>query len=369
MVRRDGTSFILTLEAERRLDRINRMADAARSLMRLGGASEGMPVAPISILGLARFTEIARSGSIRKAAKNLGIGQPQLTRQISDMERILGFELLRRTRAGVSCSKPGLAALPIAEQIIQDWEFISRAAGERFRHSIETWRLGTVMPLGHESSIAHMLAAVAAGWETLRPRQHLAISNATADELLSGLKTRHYDVVLLDHLTVPPEFECQSVRTDALWLVGPPGPAENTDIASMLRSHILVLPSQRGGIRQVADRYLRDAAANWNIEPKRIVEVDSVPVIVNMVARHNYLSMLPQSAVQRLPYRMSRWPLPDEYRQELTLAWRVGVLPKTVVEGIVALMQAVDMPLTAKGAGQEQGAAAGSVDQRPHQSP
>lgn len=344
LVRRDGSSLTLTLEAERRLEPIGRIADAARHLMSLGGAPEDKPIAPISILGLIRFTEVARSSSIRKAAKNLGVGQPQLTRQISDMERHLGYALLQRNGAGVSCTAYGHAALPIAEQIIQDWDAVSQAAAERFRHTIETWRLGTVMPLGHESSIAHMLAAVAAGWEKLRPRQHLAISNTTADELLSGLKTRHFDVVLIDHLSVPPEFEAQSVKTDALWLVGAPGLDESVDIASVLGSRSLVLPSQRSGIRQAADRYLREVAANWAYGPKRIVEVDSVPVIVNMVARHDYLSVLPQSAVERLPYRLSKWPLPETYRQQLTLVWRVGVLPKLLVEGIVGLMQDVSMP-------------------------
>jgi LysR family transcriptional regulator, nitrogen assimilation regulatory protein len=344
LVCRDSSGLTLTLEAERRFEAINRIADASRQLMNLADASSNRPIAPISILGLIRFMEVARSNSIRRAAKNLGVGQPQLTRQISDIERHLGFALLRRNGTGVSCSPCGQAALPIAEQIIQDWDVVSQAATERFRQRVATWRLGTVMPLGHESSIAHMLAAVAAGWEKLRPRQHLAISNTTADELLSGLKARRFDVVLIDHLTVPPEFECHSVKTDALWLVGPPGLDEDDDIASVIGSRILVLPSQRAGIRQAADQYLRQVIATGTYVPKRIVEVDSVPVIVNMVVRHNCLSVLPQSAVERLPHRLSKWPLPDNYRQQLTLVWHVGVLPKSLVKGILGLMHDVDYP-------------------------
>lgn len=343
LVRREGTSMTLTLEAERRLGAINRIAVAARQLMSLAGAPEDRPIAPISILGLVRFTEVARVSSIRKAAKTLGVGQPQLTRQISDMERHLGYPLLERSGAGVSCSPYGHAALPIAEQIIADWEAVSQAAAERFRHNIETWRMGSVMPLGHESSIAHMLAAVAAGWETLRPRQHLAISGTTADELLSGLKTRHFDLVLIDHLSVPPDFECQPIRTDALWLVGPPELDERADIAGVLAARTLVLPSVRSGIRQAAERYLREVTASSASGPKDIVEIDSVPVIVNMVARYGYLSVMPQSAVERLPHRLSRWPMPESYRQQLTLVWRRGVLPRPLVDGIVGLMQGAVM--------------------------
>lgn len=344
LVRRDGSSLTLTLEAERRLDSINRMAEAAQQLMGLGGGPAGRQVAPISITALVRFTAVARSGSIRKAAKSLGIGQPQLTRQMSDLERHLGFALLQRTRAGVSCSPQGLAAMPIAERLIEDWQGISSASAERFRHSIETWRLGTIMPLGHESSIARMLAAVAAGWEQVRPRQQLSISNATADELLSGLKARHYDVVLIDHLQVPPEFDARSVLTDTLWLVSAADLAPELDIIAALGSRTLVLPSQRSGIRQAADRFLRDATANGGYRPSRIVEVDSVPVIVNLVAQYDYLSVLPQSAVERLPHQLTKWPLPDEYRQQLTLVWRRGVLPKPLAEGMIALMQSVDQP-------------------------
>lgn len=344
LVRREGASMTLTLEAERRLDAINRIAAASRQLMSLAGAPDDKPIAPISILGLIRFTEVARASSIRKAARTLGVGQPQLTRQISDMERHLGFPLLKRSGAGVSCSTYGHAALPIAEQIIEDWEAVSQAAAARFRQNIETWRMGSVMPLGHESSIAHMLAAIAAGWEKLRPRQHLAISGATADELLSGLKTGHFDLVLIDHQSVPPDFECRPIRTDALWLVGAPDLDGTADIDGVLGACTLVLPSVRSGIRQAADRYMREVAASLAHGPKRIVEIDSVPVIVNMVARYNYLSVMPQSAVERLPYRLSKWPLPDSYRQQLTLVWRASALPPPLVEGIVSLMQGVPMP-------------------------
>src|SRR5690606_6431587 len=98
---RQGTVFILTLEAEWRLPLLTRMVADIHALLQ--ATSPGRTDVPqINIAALARFSAVAHRGSIRGAARKLGMGQPQLTRQLGDLERHLGAPLLERSAAGVT---------------------------------------------------------------------------------------------------------------------------------------------------------------------------------------------------------------------------------------------------------------------------
>jgi LysR family nitrogen assimilation transcriptional regulator len=164
LVRRDGQALVPTLEAETRLPRFAEIAGAAAALAALGDGSRDA----ISLSALARFATVARTGSINGAAKSLGIGQPQLTRQLSHLEDALGCKLLERSATGISCTPGGLEALALAERIGAAWEALSAASAERFRRSAATWRLGTIIPFGHESEIAAMLARLTVEWRAAR---------------------------------------------------------------------------------------------------------------------------------------------------------------------------------------------------------
>src|SRR5690606_34700353 len=113
-----------------------------------------------------------------------------------------------------------LEALALAERIAAAWESLFAASAERFRRSAATWRLGTVIPFGHESEIAAMLARLAVGWRAARPRQPLFLSSTTADELVAGLKNRRFDLILLDTDRYPAEFEGRLIARSRLALAG-----------------------------------------------------------------------------------------------------------------------------------------------------
>lgn len=60
---------------------------------------------------LEQFMKVAKVGSITKAAEDLYISQPALSRTISSLEEELGFQLFTRTAQGISLTKAGGAFL------------------------------------------------------------------------------------------------------------------------------------------------------------------------------------------------------------------------------------------------------------------
>lgn len=65
------------------------------------------------------FTEIAKTGSIRKAADNLFISAPALSSALQNLEKELGFPLFKRQRSGVVLTSYGKRALAISQSILE----------------------------------------------------------------------------------------------------------------------------------------------------------------------------------------------------------------------------------------------------------
>lgn len=69
--------------------------------------------------------EIARCGSISKAAKNLLLTQPNLSSSIKNLEDDIGFKIFQRLPRGVSVTTKGTQFLEYAESICKDVENIN----------------------------------------------------------------------------------------------------------------------------------------------------------------------------------------------------------------------------------------------------
>lgn len=339
LVRRDGQTLVPTLEAETRLPRFREIAEATASLTALGDGTRQPPVS-VSLAALARFSATAKAGSINAAAKNLGLGQPQLTRQLSHLETAIGSKLLDRSASGVSCTPTGLEALALAERIATAWDALSAAAAERFRRSAATWRLGSVIPFGHESEIAAMLARLTIDWRTARPRQPLFLSSTTADDLIAGLKNRRFDLILLDTDRYPAEFDGSLIARSQLALAGPRwlSDPEKQDFAALLRRYPIAVPSPRSGLRQMTDRFLEATLTSAERARLTLVEVDSIPVIINLVLSHGHLSVLPEHSVANITPPPTLLPLYPTYQQSLSLVWPRDALSRKAAEAMITML-------------------------------
>lgn len=74
----------------------------------------------LSISGLDVFLEIARCGSLRAAARSLGIGPPAVSHQLKTLEHKLGVDLFVRTTRSVELTEAGQTLLKRAGPAFSD---------------------------------------------------------------------------------------------------------------------------------------------------------------------------------------------------------------------------------------------------------
>ena len=74
------------------------------------------------------FVRTAESGSFSRAARELGLSQPSVSRIVSELETRLGVKLLLRTTRRVTPTEAGTSFLPRARQVLHELEAAEDAA-------------------------------------------------------------------------------------------------------------------------------------------------------------------------------------------------------------------------------------------------
>ena len=148
----------------------------------------------MNIKHLQYMIEIERVGSISQAAKNLYVGQPNLSRILREVEESVGFTIFDRTHQGIRPTERGMAFLQHAHNILREMDAIETMGsgvteGNRLRvcvpHSatafqmickyliplIESKRINAVIRESHPKKTLELLAGGQAELGVIRFRE------------------------------------------------------------------------------------------------------------------------------------------------------------------------------------------------------
>ena len=139
---------------------------------------------------LDAFSAIARTGRLKRAAEQLHLTQPAISRTLKELEEITGTRLIERSRSGVSLTPQGEVFLQFAEQ--------STAA---LRNGLRSVRAGTAavgqLRLGALPSVAAgLLPRAALRFVDANPDILLEIHEGPHADLTGRLRSGHLDLVV-----------------------------------------------------------------------------------------------------------------------------------------------------------------------------
>lgn len=146
---------------------------------------------------LRYFVAVAEELNFTRAAERLYISQPALSKQIRQLEREMGIELLRRSSRDVQLTAAGEALLPLAQQLLQDWQFTLLKVRQVAASQLQTLRVGFIASIGGE-----LTKSILARFQTLQPGWKVTIRFFELSDPTAGLLSGNTDVALL-RLPVP----------------------------------------------------------------------------------------------------------------------------------------------------------------------
>jgi DNA-binding transcriptional LysR family regulator len=294
---------------------------------------------PLSLLAIGRFVDVAQRGSISSVAHAIGIGQPQLSRQISDLEAILGGGLLDRSPAGVTMTERGRAALASFAILETIWRGLRSPAKARFSRSSRTLRVGSILQTGPDSWIARGLAQVIADWSRTEGLKPISLVSMPADSLREAIKSRLIDVAIIDSIFGLDGFASRRFGETDLVVIAPPGSSGNS-LAELAARHPICVTSSRTGLGQALSQIETDFGLDFLMTP--MVEVESLPVLVNLVARHGFISLLGRSSVAAILDRVRVVELAHRVPFVFHLVWRDSPAAKAVAAEIARRLEDLD---------------------------
>jgi len=126
---------------------------------------------------LDAFSAIARARSLKRAAEDLNLSQPSISKTLKELEDILGVALMERDRSGARLTREGEVFLQFAEQCTA-----------ALRHGLRSVRSGG-------AAAAHLKVGVLPSVaSSLLPRAVLAFTKGNPDTLLEIHEAPHHDL-------------------------------------------------------------------------------------------------------------------------------------------------------------------------------
>lgn len=141
---------------------------------------------------LRGFAEIAQTGHFTRAAEQLHLAQPSLSRQIATLEAELGVELLHRARGNVSLTAAGERLLPIARRMLADAD---TARGEMAE--LAGLRRGRIRLGATPTLCTSLVADVLAEYRSRFPGIDIEILERGSRSLISALMEGGLDLALI----------------------------------------------------------------------------------------------------------------------------------------------------------------------------
>lgn len=237
---------------------------------------------------LRYFLGVTAAGSFGRAASQLHIAQPALSRQIKALEEEFGVELLFRNARGVQVTEAGERFRALAEAMVRSIENM------RLEVSNLADEPSGLVVVGLPPSIAHLVTIhLIEACEARFPKVTLRIIEALSVFLVDWLELGKIDVAVLTNPRDSYAIERRDLAEEDMVLVGVPA-----RVPSGLKSVRLEdLENYKIVISQGFERVIQPWCEAANVTPHYAMKLDSVPIVQDMTRRGLYCTIVPYGMV------------------------------------------------------------------------
>jgi len=246
----------------------------------------------IQLVQIEGFLEVARRGSVSRAAEALFVTQPTLTARLHGLERELGAPLFVRTPHGMRLTDAGRAMVPFAERALR-----ALVDGRDVLDQVRSASAGHLMVGAAPAVSTYILPALLEKFVADHPRVEVSVRTGHSEDIV--------DLVLSDEVQIGlgrairhPDLEMRQFHTEELVLVCAPGHP-----FAKRRSVVMEeVAAERMIMFDLTSSYYEITQAAFlaaGVKPRGLMELDSIEAAKKMVERGLGVALLPRSAVAR----------------------------------------------------------------------
>jgi DNA-binding transcriptional LysR family regulator len=282
------------------------------------------------------FLEVARRGSVSRAAEALFITQPTLTARLHGLERELGARLFVRTPRGMRLTEAGHAWVPFAERAMR-----ALLEGQDALDQVMSASAGHLVLASAPAVSTYVLPGILERFVAAHPRVEVSVRTEHTEELVE-LVLREDVQLGLGRVIHNPDLELRPFHKEVLVLVcAPDHPFAKRRSVTMadVTDEKLIMFDRTSSYYEITHA----AFLSSRVKLKRFMELDSIEASKKMVERGLGVALLPATAVQREveTHHLSRVKLrdaPPMYNTIASFRRRDAGRPEGVVAAFLALL-------------------------------
>lgn len=243
----------------------------------------------MDLRALEMFLRVAELGSINKAAANMRMSQPTLSRHIATLEHELRCTLFTRTQLGVVLTDAGRLLADRARPLLRQFTLMTEEIGERAAGQLA---IGTP-PAWQHLFTAPLVECLTRDQPGISLRVHEGLSNILRDYMFAGM----LDLAIVPFHSSPPPGYAQTVLVrEPIVVVGntshelaPDAPIPTTWLAGQR----LVLPGKPNMLRVQIERTVERKGMKLHL----VVETDALGLCLDLARRGVGLTVIPASSL------------------------------------------------------------------------
>jgi predicted ATPase/DNA-binding transcriptional LysR family regulator len=271
---------------------------------------------------LRAFAAVARQRSFSRAAEELYVSQPAVSKHVASLEAELGKQLVVRNRRGLTMTPAGEV---LADYVLRAEALLANA--QRALAADEEAQTGTLAFAASGIPGTYLLPSLVADFHAKYPAVEIDFRLTTSGGALELVRTHSVELAVVGGLTVPPELESEPLVEDEVVLVGPARLAGRRLRAKELEGETWISREEGSATRAALE------AARWQVglRAMRTLELPSWEAVKLAVAHGAGIAAMSRFALD---------PAADD--------GRVAVLdvPRWRLERTISLVTARDVPLT-----------------------
>ncbi len=278
------------------------------------------------------FLAVAETLSFHRAAEQLNVAQPAVTRAVQQFEALLGFRLLERTTrrveltpAGEVMAREGAAAIRLLER------------GRREAGQVAAGIAGEIIVAYSAQATNGVMPELIVRFRSAFPDAQVGLYSLSSDEQITALEDGRTDLgfLLSDACRAPLEHAVISRERFVLLvpLAHPLASRASVGMAELAgQPFVMGSPRRWGTFRSL----IENTCLRAGFLPKLAEETDDVPVLMQLVSLGRGIALYGGSVAVALPPGIKAVAINDAHAEfSLSIAWRRD--PAPLVKAFVAM--------------------------------